>query len=241
METPICSHTDLITQPLLTKRHWRNGLYINFRLIFIDLYLLWGWGTLMELQTSFHNKARDVLIRTWHCQKKHIIYSFCIFIIFFTLLSLESFLILSSPWTAPHALILVFILEQEWQFWQWGAEIGQEGELQGAEEELQGGKEKGRKGAPVHLQGWNNYSACGLAKSAWITEKLDQAMVRAQAWTVATLPLTEGKEWPLDRDNYSKCVWVNRETKQEGWVLLQALPPHGPVCLGKQGTRGEKV
>ena len=69
-------------------------------------------------------------------------------------------------------------------------------------------------------------------------EKLDETLVCSQAGSPPALPFREGSEPPLDRDDHPLVLRVDRETVKEGWLLLQALPPDGPVHLGQQGTRG---
>merc|ERR1719167_2159436 len=65
-------------------------------------------------------------------------------------------------------------------------------------------------------------------------------MVCAEAGPSPPLQVTKGKEQPLDRYNYPLHLRTHRASEQKGWILLQALPPHGPVHLGFQGTRGRE-
>ena len=69
-------------------------------------------------------------------------------------------------------------------------------------------------------------------------EKLDKTLVCSQAGPAPPLPFRESSEPSLDRDDHPLVLRADRETLEEGWLLLQALPPHGPVHLGEQGSGG---
>lgn len=67
------------------------------------------------------------------------------------------------------------------------------------------------------------------------------ALIDAAAAPILHWPLLKTlsliAEQPLDRHHHSLHVRVDREALQKGWLLLQALPPHGPKRLGCPGPR----
>lgn len=58
-------------------------------------------------------------------------------------------------------------------------------------------------------------------------------MVCAEAGRPAHLQ--DQQKRPVGGDGASQRLRAHREALQEGWLLLQALPPTGAVHLGRQG------
>lgn len=65
-------------------------------------------------------------------------------------------------------------------------------------------------------------------------EELDQTVVRAEAGRPAHLQDAQGG--PVGGHSPPALLRAHRAAFQEGRLLLQALPPTRPVCLGCEGT-----
>ena len=65
------------------------------------------------------------------------------------------------------------------------------------------------------------------------SEELDQAVVRSE--TRRPAHLQNPQKWPVGGNGAAQRLRADRETLQEGRLLLQALPPAGAVHLGRQG------
>lgn len=73
-----------------------------------------------------------------------------------------------------------------------------------------------------------------MCPDPWHSEELDQAVVRSE--TRCPAHLQNPQKWPVGGNGAAQRLRADRETLQEGRLLLQALPPAGAVHLGRQGN-----
>lgn len=70
-------------------------------------------------------------------------------------------------------------------------------------------------------------------------EELDEAVVCAEAWGAAHLQDTQGG--PVGGHGAAALLRAYRAPLQEGRLLLQTLPPAGPVCVGCEGELSHRA
>lgn len=67
-------------------------------------------------------------------------------------------------------------------------------------------------------------------------EELDEAVVCAEAGRAAHLQDAQGG--PVGGHGAAALLRAHRAPLQEGRLLLQTLPPAGPICVGCEGKLG---